>query len=75
MSFIALSKSLHGFPIGAGDEMGRCSGGEFVIAPCFNQWRVFIFCAGRIVNTSRIPHLNAARSYALTYLEDDHASL
>jgi hypothetical protein len=72
MAFIALRKLINGFPVGKGDEVGKWNGGEFIIAPNANEWRVIIFYAGSLVNTKRIPHINAARSYAISYLEQEH---
>lgn len=72
MAFMAFRKLSSGFPVGAGDEVGKYMGGEFIIAPCAGAWRVIILYAGHLVNTTRIGHINAARGYAISYLEEKH---
>lgn len=70
MSFIEFRKLSNGFPIGRGDETRRYLGREYVVCPIGKQWRVIIFDAGLLVNTTRVLGLNAAHSYAQGYIEE-----
>lgn len=70
MDFIAFRKLQNGFPVGQGDEVRKHLGREYVVSPNENQWRVFIFDGGQLVNTRRTATSIASHGYAQSYIEE-----